>query len=94
MHVVPPARFSIPAATAGVHGHLFRVHASRMSVLFLIWGAQIQKYTANILYLMEREKIVDGIQQCQRFSPHIAQVHLLWNDVNRFRLEGLVVQVP
>ena len=61
MHVVPPARFSIPVAMAGVHGHLFRIHASRMSVLFLIWEAQIQKYTATILFRMERKKIVDGM---------------------------------
>ena len=27
MHAVPPARFSIPVAMAGIHGHLFRIHA-------------------------------------------------------------------
>ena len=37
---MPPPWFSIPVAMAGVHGHMFR-----MSALFLIWEAQIHKYT-------------------------------------------------
>ena len=61
IHEMPPSRSSIITAMAGVHGHLFRIHASRMSVLFLIWEAQIQKYTATILFRMERKKIVDGM---------------------------------
>lgn len=48
IHEMPPARFSTSTATTAVRGHLFRVHASRMLVLFLIREAQIQKYIATL----------------------------------------------
>ena len=57
MHVVPPSRYSIPVAVAGVHGHLFRILASRMSILFLISEAQFQKNIAS-LYRMERKRLL------------------------------------
>ena len=52
IHEMPPSPSSMPTAIAGVPGHLFRIHASRMSVLFWICEAQIQKYNAAILYRM------------------------------------------
>ena len=41
-----------------VQGHLFRIHASRMYVVFLIREAHFQKYIASKAYRMERKRLL------------------------------------